>query len=233
MELTWVMRIPLLWKSAYRLNILAGDGPANQDFGTTLTPAVCVGPAGPYDGAAAGCLTRFLGVPWHTDHTSCNSAADYFPSTFLSMPTFWGPRAPDQVLAQGNYLRAAAVTQVGQKAQLQTVKHLANRVDWLRDIRGFDYYDRLSLMIAEWSELGMVLPVKDAPVSLPVHDLRVEQGRADKGVPIKVADDPKFHLTEDVENLFVDTVPALEAAAAPAARTTAPAPKRIYRQGQI
>jgi hypothetical protein len=233
MELTWVMRIPLLWKSAYRLNILAGDGPAKQDFGTTLTPAVCVGAAGPYDGAAAGCLTRFLGVPWHTDHTSCNSAADYFPSTFLSMPTFWGPRAPDQVLAQGNYLRAAAVTQVGQKAQLQAVKHLANRVDWLRDIRGFDYYDRLSRMIAEWSELGMVLPVKDAPGSLPVHDLRVEQGRAAKGAPIKVVDDPKFHLTEDVENLFVDPLPVLEAVAPPAARTIAPPPKRSYRQGEI
>ncbi len=73
------------------------------------TPAVCTGANGPHDGVAAGCLTRFLGVPWQTDHTSCNSAADYFPSTFLSMPTFWGPRAPDQVLADGNYLRAAAI----------------------------------------------------------------------------------------------------------------------------
>ena len=35
-----------------------------------------------------------------------------------------------------------------------------HRVDWLRDIRGVDYYDRLSLMIKEWAELGMVLPVE-------------------------------------------------------------------------
>ena len=232
MELTWVMRIPLLWKSPYRLNVLPGDDPAKQDFGDVLTPAVCVGANGPYDGAAAGCLTRFLGVPWHTDHTSCNSAADYFPSTFLSMPTFWGPRAPDQVLANGNYLRAAAVAHNGQPAERQMFKHLMNRVDWLRDIRGFDYYDRLSLMIQEWAELGMVLQVEGVPQSLPVRDLRVEQGRNQKGVLIDDAKtDAKYHLTEDIENLFA--APAAAPTAARAARTTAPAPKRRYRQGHI
>jgi hypothetical protein len=230
MELTWVMRIPLLWKSAYRLNVLPGESPARQDFGPTLTPAVCTGPNGPYDGAAAGCLTRFLGVPWHTDHTSCNSAADYFPSSFLSMPTFWGPRAPDQVLADGNYLRAAAISNDGQQAQLQTFKHLMNRVDWLRDIRGFDYYDRLSLMIAEWAELGMVLPVEHAPNALPVQDLRVEQGRNQKGKLINVEDDPKYHVTEDIENLFVQPPKTLIQAGP---RTTAPPPKRSFRQGRI
>jgi hypothetical protein len=237
MELTWVMRVPLLWKSSYRLNVLATDDPAKQDFGATLTPAVCIGPNGPYDGAAAGCLTRFLGVPWQTDHASCNSAADYFPSTFLSMPTFWGPRAPDQVLMQGNYLRAADLAQRGQQAKMQTLKHLMNRVDWLRDIRGIDYYDRLSLMIAEWSELGMVLPVRDPPAALPIPDLRVEQGRSQNGAPIKVEDDPKFQVTEDVENLFAGALPAVASLTASFARrtatATAPAPKRSYRQGEI
>jgi len=226
------MRIPLLWKSAYRLNVLAGEGPAKQDFGDALTPAVCIGANGPYDGAAPGCLTRFLGVPWHTDHTSCNSDADYFPSTFLSMPTFWGPRAPDQVLSDGNYLRAAAIAHLGQSTLKQTFKHLMHRVDWLRDIRGFDYYDRLSLMIAEWSELGMVLPVKDAPASLPVRDVRVEQGRRDNQVPIDVTADPKFHAVENIESLLApDTTAGLLLRRA--ARTPAPPPKRSYRQGEI
>jgi hypothetical protein len=238
MEMTWVMRIPLLWKSAYRLNVLPGDSPAKQDFGATLTPAVCTGAAGPYDGAAAGCLTRFLGVPWHTDHTSCNSAADYFPSSFLSMPTFWGPRAPDQVLADGNYLRAAALTAKVDDSQQQIFKHLMHRVDWLRDIRGRNYLDRLSLMIAEWAELGMVLPVQNAPGSLPVQDARIEQGRSQKGIPIDDTQDPKFHLTEDIENLFPDKpAPAAAgvatAAIRPRTRTTAPPPKRSYRPGTI
>jgi hypothetical protein len=229
MELTWVMRIPLLWKSAYRLKVLPGEAAAKQDYGNVLTPAVCIGANGPYDGAAAGCLTRFLGVPWHTDHTSCNSAADYFPSTFLSMPSFWGPRAPDQVLATGNYLRAAGVSSLGAQAQKQAFKHLMHRVDWLRDIRGNDYYDRLSLMIREWAELGMVLPVANAPASLPMQDLRVEQGRSQNGKLIRDQDDPKYHLTEDMEQLLASAQPS----GLRAPRTTAPAPKRSYRQGRI
>jgi hypothetical protein len=232
MEMTWVMRIPLMWASAYRLKVLAGEQPARQDFGGTLTPAVCTGANGPHDGVAAGCLTRFLGVPWQTDHTSCNSAADYFPSTFLSMPTFWGPRAPDQVLADGNYLRAAAIAPLGQATQQQTFKHLMNRVDWLRDIRGNDYYDRLSNMIAEWSELGMVLPVKNAPASLPVQDLRVEQGRRDSSGPIDVTADPKYHAVEDMESLFLPQTTA-GLAQRRGARKTAPPPKRTYRPGEI
>jgi hypothetical protein len=239
MEITWVMRIPLLWKSEYRLKILPGDDPAKQDFGDTLTPSVCTGGGGPYDGAAPGCLTRFLGVPWHTDHTSCNSGADYTPSTFLSMPTFWGPRAPDQVLADGNFLRAVALTEkVASDAQQQIFKHLMHRVDWLRDIRGNDYYDRLSFMIKEWAELGMVLPVESAPASLPVHELRVEQGRHHNGAPIDDTSDPKYHLTANVEDLF-DSAPNVATMAGQAAYRARPVgpvwqpPKRSYRQGEI
>jgi hypothetical protein len=234
MELTWVMRIPLLWKALYRLKVLQGDSPARQDFGSTLTPAVCTGPNGPYDGAAAGCLTRFLGVPWHTDHTSCNSAADYFPSTFLSMPTFWGPRAPDQVLANGNFLRAAALSNK-KDSQQQIFKHLMHRVDWLRDIRGTDYYDRLSHMINEWAQLGMVLPVANVPDAVPLKDLRVEQGRRNiDGSPIGDEQDPKFHATEDIENLFEEAhAGQVRAPTKPRTRMSAPPPKRTYRQGKI
>jgi hypothetical protein len=231
MELTWVMRIPQLWKEPYRLNVLPGESAAKQDFGDTLTPAVCTGANGPYDGAAAGCLTRFLGVPWHTDHTSCNSAADYSPSAFLSMPTFWGPRAPDQVLASGNYLRAAALTEkIGSEQQI--FKHLMHRVDWLRDIRGIDYYDRLSLMIKEWHELGMVLPVKHVPLALAEQDLRVEQGRYHKGSPIDDTQDSRFHATKEIENLF-EAKPGIKAGLAASARIRSTPPKRIYRQGEI
>jgi len=232
MELTWVMRIPLLWKSAYRLNVLPGEKPAKQDFGDTLTPAVCTGPGGPYDGAAAGCLTRFLGVPWHTDHTSCNSAADYAPSSFLSMPTFWGPRAPDQVLAEGSFLRAKELSDKNDSQQ-QLFKHLMHRVDWLRDIRGFDYYDRLSNMIKEWAELGMVLPVQHVPTAMPVQDVRVEQRRSHNKIVIDDTQDPKFHAAEDVENLFDAKPETLAASAKPSTRTSAPPPKRTYRQGEI
>src|SRR5262249_51212888 len=105
-------------------------------------------------------------------------------------------------------------------------------VDWLRDIRGRDYYDRLALMIREWAELGMVLPVENPPASLAVKDLRVEQGRTQNGAPIDDAkNDPKFQLTEEIENLFAE--PSAGLMQARAARIPAPPPKRSYRQGEI
>ncbi len=234
MEMTWVMRIPHLWAGPYRLKVLPGDDPARQNFGPILTPEVCIGVDGPYDGAAAGCLTRFLGVPWHTDHTSCNSAADYFPETFLSMPTFWGPRAPDQVLADGNYLRAAALSDADNSDERQMFKHLMYRVDWLRDIRGQDYLNRLSNMITEWSELGMVLPVEDAPASVP--DVRVEQGRVVNGKIREIVGTAKYELTQRIEDL--DGAPPvaealLEHAPAKASQRRQEESKRNYRPGTI
>jgi L-Lysine epsilon oxidase N-terminal/L-lysine epsilon oxidase C-terminal domain len=214
MEMTWVLRIPHLWSAPYRLKILPGDEPAKQDFGDVLTPRVCIGTDGPYDGA------------------------DYFPEIFLSMPTFWGPRAPDQVLAEGNYLRAAALSADGKIVERQMLKHLMYRVDWLRDIRGKDYLNRLSNMITEWSELGMVLPVDDAPTSLSMPAMRVEQGRVAKGKIRQVTETAKFRLTQRIEKL--NARPPAVAASAERATAAAAAPmtsqeesKRSYRPGTI
>ena len=150
------------------------------------------------------------------------------------MPTFWGPRAPDQVLADGNFLRAIALTDKND-SQHQIFKHLMHRVDWLRDIRGTDYYDRLSYMIKEWAQLGMVLPVANVPDGVSMQDLHVEQGRRKlDGSPIDDKQDPKFHATEDIENLFEDAqVGLLRAPIKLRPRTSAPPPKRTYRQGKI
>ncbi len=229
-ELTWTMRLPRVWTDAYRLNILDGDEPAHQDYGELLTPAVCTGAGGPYDGIAAGALTRFLGVPWQTDGTSCNSAADYAPATFLSMPTFWGARVPDQVLAEANYQRMRALDPA--IAPIQGQKHFMLRVDWLRDVRGFDYYRRLENMINEWWQLGMVLPVAGAPTHLP-PDLRVEQGRH----PSHPGSDLKRKLVAAVEALaHPEPVTAAHAASGFAAKAKTEVyrpPKRRFRQGEI
>lgn len=225
-ELTWTMRIPHIWKGAYRLKVLPTDNPAKQDFGPELSPQVCCGPGGPFDGVAAGALTRFLGVPWQTDGASCNSDADYSPSTFLSMPTFWGARVPDQVMSFENYSNAAAIGKKGSEDQF--AKYVMARSDWLRDIRGFDYYARIAHMVEEWWELGMVLAVKNASPDFP-EDLRVEQGR-NRAFP---GSDPKPELVALVEDLRNDQ-PSQSAKTAAGLVSQAPkAPKRRYRQGEI
>jgi hypothetical protein len=229
-EITWVMRLPRLWQRAYRLKVLPGDRPAKQDYGPTLTPAACTGPGGPFDGVAAGALTRFLGVPWQTDGTSCNSSSDYFPSTFLSMPTFWGARVPDQVLAIENYRRAVALDPATSLEQIR--KHMMLRVDWLRDVRDRDYYGRLKNMVKDWWQLGMVLPVLDPPAHLPA-DTRAEQGRH----PMMAGDDYKPGLVEAVEALATAEPEAargrmLDALGALPAAPRRP-PKRRFRRGEV
>jgi hypothetical protein len=236
-ELTWTMRLASVWSGAYRLKVLAGTDPARQDYSPVLTPAACMAPDGPYDGVAAGALTRFMGVPWQTDGTSCNSDADYAPSTYLSMPTFWGARVPDQVLALSDYERAASLDPATRSAQLQ--KHFALRADWLRDVRGRDYFARLQNMIADWASLGMVLPVAKPPAHLPA-DTRVELGRNTPGHP-SFKDDPKFQLVTAVESL--DALPELllakpavhgEIAAAVQVDQAGPTrPLRRFRRGEV
>src|SRR3954452_9113478 len=110
------------------------------------------------------------------------------------MTTFWGARVPDQVLAEANYDRAAALDPRTSSVQVQ--KHFMSRVDWLRDVRDVDYYGRIARMVGEWWELGMVLPVEAPPAHLPA-DIRVEQGRH----PRAAGSDLKIDLVAAVESL--------------------------------
>ena len=105
-ELTWVMRCASMWASPYRLNVLAEEAPARQDYGPVLDAVTCLGTGGPVDGVVGGSLTRWLGVPWHTDEASCLSDFEYSPSTYLSMPSYWGARVPNQVLSSEAWSRA-------------------------------------------------------------------------------------------------------------------------------
>lgn len=225
-ELTWTMRIPHVWKGSYRLKVLPTDDPAKQDFGPELSPEICCGSGGPFDGVAAGALTRFLGVPWQTDGASCNSDADYSPSTFLSMPTFWGARVPDQVMSFENYSIAAAIGKKGNEDQF--AKYLMARSDWLRDIRGFDYYTRIAHMVDEWWQLGIVLAVENPSPDFP-GGLRVEQGRS-RDFP---GADPKPSLAALVEDLRNDQPTRVAKAAAGSTLQSPQPPKRQYRQGEI
>ena len=227
-ELTWTMRIPHVWNGPYRLKINPSDAPAQQDWGDLLSPAACLAVSGPYDGVSAGALTRFMGVPWQSDGASCNSSADYNPGYFLSMPTFWGARVPDQVLSHESAVRVAANAARGQHAQ--AAKYFANRSDWLRDVRSTGYYKRIALMVREWHDLGMVLPL-DEPIAGFPDPVRVEQGRSKDFVrgdvkPVLMAD-----LEGDPQSLkmrFSATLSGAQAVEPPPGR-----PRRSYRQGEI
>jgi len=223
-ELSWPMRARSLWKSAYRLALISEGSALEQDYGGELTPERCLAGDGPLAAAGPGALTRWLGTPWQTDEASCNSAADYDPSTFLSVPSYWGARVPDQVLSGESWERVVAP----ENGQLQALKHFVNRSDWLRDVRGRHYYDRILNMVTEWWTLGM-LEEKEPPAASSAHGVPecawVESGRNSENA----GSDPKKDLVRELERI---DQPAAAGAAEGAPKPYRP-PRRTFHRGEV
>jgi L-lysine epsilon oxidase C-terminal domain len=213
----------------YRLNLVPEGAEVRQDYGAELTPAICFAPDGPLEQIGPGSLTRWMGVPWQTDEASCNSSAEYAPSTYLSMPSYWGARVPDQVLSSQAWNRA----QDAAAGPLQQLKHALYREDWLRDVRGVDYYGRIDNMVRLWSTLGILEPMATPPdlqkLGLP-PSAHVETGRS-KANP---GTDAKPALIAKIEGLASDVPPGPAAAAGLAAPGAEHVPPRQrFRQGEV
>ncbi|MCY4046167.1 MAG: LodA/GoxA family CTQ-dependent oxidase [Cellvibrionales bacterium] len=226
-ELTWILRNPLLWDAPYRLKILDESiQSAPQDYGEHLTSDICLSPRGPLDGVAPGSLTRWLGVPWQTDEASCNSDAEYAPSLYLSLPSYWGARVPNQVMSSEAWSRVSD----SHSPILQRMKHLSNREDWLRDIAGKDYYDRIDNMVNEWWNLGVLIPedTTDEERSIGLPDtVYIESGRD----PEYAGSNAKLDLIETAENINQPELFAHGMVKA-AAKPFVP-PKRTYKRGEV
>ncbi|MFJ2689442.1 LodA/GoxA family CTQ-dependent oxidase [Pseudomonas sp. NPDC087336] len=224
-ELTWTLRHRAMWKAPYRLKLLAEGERTRQDFGGTLTPEVCLSGDGPLSAVGPGALTRWLGVPWQTDEASCNSEAEYSPSLYLSMPTFWGARVPDQVLSQEAWNRASAVG----ASDAQRLKHFFFREDWLRDIRGTGYLNRIANIVDEWWRLGLVTP----------RETELEMQALGLPAQVHVESERPMEIVGSNEKIkLIAAVEALAGAGAPAAGVqpdTAPPtpPRRSYKRGEV
>lgn len=203
-ELTWPMRVPQMWQSPFRLNILPEDEAPQDDWGPLLSTKIALQPGGCVSTSGPGTLTRWLGVPWQTDEASCLSGYD--PSTYLPLPSFWAARVPNQVLSMESFDRLSKQdVPTGQR-----LKHFDYRQDWLRDF-GTDYVKKINAMVAKWHYLGIVVqqdadPGKAAGL-LPVQYF-VETGRRDFETS-----DPTFEQVVYAENLQHEA-PAAKAAAA-------------------
>lgn len=225
-ELTWIMRQPRLWKAPYRLNLTTEGTRTRQDYGPELTPEVCLGPGGPLSETGAGALTRWMGVPWQTDGGSCASGGDYTPTYYLSVPSFWGARVPNDVLPQAAYerLKASGVSPV------QRSKHFAGRAYWYRLLQPSFGDGRARAMIKQWPNLGILEPVEPPQGFTGVFHVEIAPADPPK-------EDPTLDLIAAVEHLPGEEPAALAAAAAvtapsPAAKRFKP-PRIHYRRGEV
>lgn len=194
-ELTWPMRVPQMWKEAYRLNVLPEDEAPQDNWGQLLSTNIALQEGGPLAASGPGTLTRWLGVPWQTDEASCLSGYD--PSTYLPLPSFWAARVPNQVLSMDSFKRLSHDdVPTGQR-----LKHFDYRQDWLRDF-GTSYTTKINSMIAKWHYLGIITqqesPGSTADGLLP-ETYWVETGRRDFETV-----DPSFEQVVYAENLMND-----------------------------
>ncbi len=175
-ELTWTLRVATMWERPFRLNILPEGAQPKMDYGPSLTPTEAMGAGGVVESSGPGTLTCWLGVPWQTDEASCLSG--YEVGTYLSLPSFWAARVPNQVLSQRSYARV-----LDRSLPLaQRMKHLFYRLDWLRFF-GPDYTTRINDNVEKWDKLGVVTqqegPKDFAKSGLPAR-LWVETGLAEE-----------------------------------------------------
>jgi hypothetical protein len=156
-EMTWPMRRPSLWQPPkeangllYRLNILPPGESPKDDYGTVLTPELCLGPDGPLNASGPGSLSRWMGVPWQTDEASCLNGYDV--GTYLPLPSFWAARVPNEVLSQHAFDQATRTD----LPYATRFRQLSYRQSWLRDLQGSGYTDRINNMVKNWHLLGII-----------------------------------------------------------------------------
>jgi len=197
-ELTWPMRLASMWQKnmPYRLRTLPEGEPVRQDYGDKLTRDQALADDGPWGETGAGSLTRWMGVPWQTDEASCNSGLVYTPGRYLSSPSFWGARVPNQVLPSEAY--NIAITPGLSSMQVQ--RHFSNRRFWLRDLQGGGYSDRINNMVHHWWRTGLVearTPPEESGLPNPCF---VETGRS----KVFSKNDPSLELALKVINLSLE-----------------------------
>lgn len=150
-EMTWPMRQPILYQSAFRLKLRRGPEP---DYGPYLNSRVCLGAGGPLDGSGPGDVSRWMAVPWQTDTSSCLYAyTGWQEGVFL--PTFWPVRVPNNVLTDEQY---AIVNDPQQPygARFEAFKY-DNRQYWLRALPPRENYKAvINTFVAKWNEVGVV-----------------------------------------------------------------------------
>lgn len=154
-ETPWVLRVPSMWESAYRLRI-ESNTVLVRDYGPTLTPATTMGPDGPVHGVSPGDVTMWMGAPWQADAASCGNgyrSPSYTPPISPFLPTFWPARVPNEVLAQSDY----DVVMDTSRPMAARRTAFARRRTWIRPLATIPVItQRLTEFVQTWPTLGVV-----------------------------------------------------------------------------
>ncbi|GGA38448.1 LodA/GoxA family CTQ-dependent oxidase [Okeania sp. KiyG1] len=190
-EMTWPMRHATMYMSPYRIR----HRPESEkpiDYGSQLTPVVCLSEVGPLYAQSPGDITRWMAVPWQTDTASCKFAyyAGYGKKYDPYLPTFWPARVPNQVLSRPDY------DIVMDQSRSLEVRRQAfyKRSNWFRTLGNGNNESKLNNMIAYFDRMGIVevfdgpTDVSDFPAKIQVEVRDLDAPEADETIDLAGAD---------------------------------------------
>jgi hypothetical protein len=151
-EMTWPMRVPLLYDGPFRIKHRQEPAP---DYGPVLTSEIALKVGGPLDGSSPGDVTRWMAVPWQTDTSSCLYAYVGWQAN-VYLPTFWPARVPNNLLTQAQY----DIIMDTSKRLDEREESLAyyNRKYWLRNLPPrFDYLSSVNAFLKLWQGVGIAV----------------------------------------------------------------------------
>ena len=148
-EFTWLARIPWIWSNGMRLK-WAQVEPNLTDYGPFMTQAIALSRTGPLSKIGAGSIGQWMGLPWHSDSSSCRSG--YQVAISPVAPTFWPARIPNQVLAEVDY----DVVMDTSRSYAERQQAFQRRRGWERFIAAATYQPTIDAMINDWYKLGVV-----------------------------------------------------------------------------
>ncbi len=157
-EVTWPIRHLTMFHAPFRIRHRPSGQPA-PDYGSTLTPAIALSPAGPLHAQGPGDLTQWMGLPWQADTGFCRSGYDRAYDPFV--PTFWPARVPNQILTEPNY-RIVIDPQAPRDRRLAA---FASRMVWTAPLQGTTA-GQMEEMVRLFGDMGLV-EVRDGVANDP------------------------------------------------------------------
>ena len=170
-EMTWPMRVPLLYDGAFRIKHRKEPAP---DYGPELTSDIALEEGGPLDGSSPGDITRWMAVPWQTDTSSCLYAYVGWQDD-VYLPTFWPARVPNNLLTQAQY--DVIMDENNPLDEREESLAYYNRKYWLRNLPPrFDYLSSINAFLKLWQDVGIAVERPGPGTSNFPGSLHVETG---------------------------------------------------------
>lgn len=156
-EMTWPVRIPDMYSSAFRFrHDKGGKIEDHLDYGASINYTIVTADKNPFGEQVAGNITRWMAIPWQTDTSSCRDGYDTNYDPYL--PTFWPARVPNNIVGFEQFKKLTDSKLPHDDKMIE----FRYRKEWLEDLPGrptryTDYRQVINTMVTNFDRVGVVV----------------------------------------------------------------------------